>query len=331
MSYGYIGGTNLLKSIQVSEEDHFRFGMKIEMRYHYGLLKNQRISFDKDDKLVLDNIYTKLSYDGSARISGITTQIGRQNSESIQYKYNSRTGRLEGVKDLRIRHESLRKMMIEDVTKSFSSTRDLDIHGRLDTLVINIKGYEKYKLKLDYNEANQLSQRTVTLGRGSPTSQFYSYNANNQLEKVKSDGNNNWNFEHDINGNVVSIAREDAPKITLGYDEGDRVIMYGDKEFTTYDQRGFVVRRGSQRYTYNSFGRMTSASEPGRYSVKFYYDDIGRIIAKRDHRANVVQFIYTNPYANSTVSYVHYPKASRTYHLLYDENNVIIAMDTPDT
>ena len=106
--------------------------------------------------------------------------------------------------------------------------------------------------------------------------------------------------------------------------------MYGDKEFTTYDQRGFVVRRGQQRYTYNSFGRMTSASEAGRFSVKFYYDDIGRIIAKRDHRANVVQFIYTNPYANSTVSYVHYPKASRTYHLIYDENDVIIAMDTPD-
>ena len=78
VTYGYIGGTNLLKSIQVSEEDHFRFGMKIEMRYHFGLLKDQKISFDKDDKLVLDNVYTKLSYDGSARISGVTTQIGRQ-------------------------------------------------------------------------------------------------------------------------------------------------------------------------------------------------------------------------------------------------------------
>ena len=57
---------------------------------------------------------------------------------------------------------------------------------------------------------------------------------------------------------------------SVGYDEGDRVVMYGDKEFTTYDQRGFVVRRGPQRYTYNSFGRMTSASESGRFSVKFY-------------------------------------------------------------
>ena len=97
--------------------------------------------------------------------------------------------------------------------------------------------------------------------------------------------------------------------------------MYGDKEFTTYDQRGFVVRRGQQRYTYNSFGRMTSASEAGRFSVKFYYDDIGRIIAKRDHRKNVVQFLYGNPFNNKSVTQVHYPKASRTYHLIYDEDS----------
>ena len=77
VSYGYIGGTNLLKSIQVSEEDQFRFGMKIQMRYHFGLLKDSKTSFDKDDKLVLDNVYTKYSYDGSARIAGIITQIGR--------------------------------------------------------------------------------------------------------------------------------------------------------------------------------------------------------------------------------------------------------------
>ena len=62
---------------------------------------------------------------------------------------------------MRIRHESLRKTLIEDVTKSFSSTRDLDIHGRLDTLVINIKGYEKYKLKLEYNEANQVNRYKI--------------------------------------------------------------------------------------------------------------------------------------------------------------------------
>ena len=53
---------------------------------------------------------------------------------------NSRTGKLEGVKDLRIRYESLRKTIIQDVTKSFSLTRDLDSFGRLEETVIRING-----------------------------------------------------------------------------------------------------------------------------------------------------------------------------------------------
>ena len=53
-------------------------------------------------------------------------------------------------------------MVIEDVAKSFSCTRDLDVHGRLDTVIINIKGYEQYKLELDYNGANQVILILIT-------------------------------------------------------------------------------------------------------------------------------------------------------------------------
>ena len=61
------------------------------------------------------------------------------------YKYNSRTGKLEGVKDLRTRYESLRKTVIQDITKSFSLTRDLDSYGRLEEIVIRINGYEQFR------------------------------------------------------------------------------------------------------------------------------------------------------------------------------------------
>ena len=118
---------------------------------------------------------------------------------------------------MRIRHESLRKMVMEDVTKTgFSCTRDLDPHGRLETMVMNIKGYEQFRLKLDYNSANQLSRQTVTIARGSPTSQSFSYNKNNQIERVKGDGNNDWTFTHDVNGNVISVTRAEGSKIVIG-------------------------------------------------------------------------------------------------------------------
>lgn len=177
-----------------------------------------------------------------------------------------------------------------------------------------------------------MSKRTLSLSRGSAVSETYAYNKNSQLEAARGDGSDGWTYSYDVNGNVVSVQMGEgsATKIGLGYDGGDRIVMYGDLDFAGYDDRGYVVRRGGQQYTYNALGQMTSAYESGRFAVRFYYDDLGRVIAKRDHRANVVQFIYSNPAANSTVSYVHYPKAARTYHLIYDENDVLVAMDTPD-
>jgi RHS repeat-associated protein len=116
------------------------------------------------------------------------------------------------------------------------------------------------------------------------------------------------------------------------YDGGDRVAMVNSQEFVTYDSRGYVVKRGETTYKYNALGQMTSASEAARFSIQFYYDDVGRIVAKKDHRANVVQFVYANPYNNNSVTHVHYPKAARTYHMIYDdETGQLIAMDTPDS
>jgi YD repeat-containing protein len=76
---------------------------------------------------------------------------------------------------------------------------------------------------------------------------------------------------------------------------------------------------------------MTTASEPGRFTVRFYYDDLGRLIAKRDHKGNAVQFVYSNPNADwLSVTHIHYPQASRTYQLLYsdEKGRHLVALDT---
>ena len=98
-------------------------------------------------------------------------------------------------------------------------------------------------------------------------------------------------------------------------------FTFFSQEYVTYDERGFVIKRGETHYKYNAFGQMTSAFESGKFALSFFYDDLGRIIAKRDHRKNVVQFLYGNPFNNRSVTQVHYPKASRTYHLIYDEDS----------
>ena len=93
IDYKYYTDSGLLKTIRVTEDD-LLFNLKIEMRYHLGVLKEQQLTFDKDNKISLDQISMRYTYDGNARLAGIVTQIGQQDNESVLYKYKS-GGRLE--------------------------------------------------------------------------------------------------------------------------------------------------------------------------------------------------------------------------------------------
>ena len=330
IDYEYYPGSHLIKNIQVTEEDVF-FGLNTGMIYHFGLLKEVSTTFDTRKDLVMDDINIKYTYDGSARLGGITTQIGKHPPDVRMYKYNSRSGKLDGVKDLRIRYESLRKTIIQDISKSFSLTRDLDSYGRLEEIVIRINGYEQFRLKLEYKTSLDLiSAKSISLARGSPTSEAYNYTKDLSLKSVKSEVGHDWSFEYDVNGNIMSINR--GEKLTnFVLDGGDRIAMVNSQEYVAYDERGFVIKRGETNYNYNVFGQMESAYEAGRFSIRFYYDDVGRIVGKRDHRGNVVQFLYTNPYNNASVTHVHYPKAQRTYTFIYEESSGhLVAMDQMD-
>ena len=93
VEYKYYSDNGLLKTIKVSEDD-LLFNLKIEMRYHLGVLKEQQMIFDRENKISLDAIVMRYTYDGNARLAGIVTQIGQQDNESVLYKYKS-GGRLE--------------------------------------------------------------------------------------------------------------------------------------------------------------------------------------------------------------------------------------------
>ena len=331
IEYTFYPDSNLIQKVQVSEEDT-GFAVNTNMVYHYGLLKEVTTNFKPTNDLIVDKLNVKYTYDGSARIGGIITQIGKHEPHAITYKYNTRTGRLEGLKDLRMRYESLRKTVIQDLSKSFSLTRDLDSYGRLEETIIRINGYEQFRLKLEYlTDLDLISARSISLARGSPTSEAYEYSPDLSLETVKSEVGQDYHYAFDVNGNVVSV-RKAEKETNFVLDGGDRIAMVNGKDYVSYDERGYVVKRGETRYHYNVFGQMVSAYEPNRFSVTFYYDDIGRIIAKRDHRNNVVQFAYANPYNNASVTHIHYPKAAKTYHMIYEEESGhLIAMDTPES
>nr|CAD7401782.1 unnamed protein product [Timema cristinae] len=319
--YTYQDSTNLVKNIDIAEPN---FELKQEYKYHVGILKDEKLKFK--GKSGLDNAHFRYQYDGNARISGIDVEINGKELPQLGLKYNQNLGMLEGVSDLRIYRNTFNRSVMQDTSKQFFTITDYDSHGRIKSILINIKSFDVYRLELEYDKRNRIKTQKLLVGRASSMDRV-TYNADGHVMEVI--GNSNWKYVYDENGNVIGVI-EQGEKISLGYDSGDRVVQYGDVEFNSYDGRGFVVRRGEQKYRYNSRAQLTHAFERDKFQTWYFYDDRGRLVSWHDERGNVTQFLYANPSTPDLITHVHFPKTGRTFRLLYDERKTLITVETSE-
>nr|CAD7459023.1 unnamed protein product [Timema tahoe] len=319
--YTYQDTTNLVKNIDIAEPN---FELKQEYKYHVGILKDEKLKFK--GKSGLDNAHFRYQYDGNARISGIDVEINGKELPQLGLKYNQNLGMLEGVSDLRIYRNTFNRSVMQDTSKQFFTITDYDSHGRIKSILINIKSFDVYRLELEYDKRNRIKTQKLLVGRASSMDRV-TYNADGHVMEVI--GNSNWKYVYDENGNVIGVI-EQGEKISLGYDSGDRVVQYGDVEFNSYDGRGFVVRRGEQKYRYNSRSQLTHAFERDKFQTWYFYDDRGRLVSWHDERGNVTQFLYANPSTPNLITHVHFPKTGRTFRLLYDERKTLITVETSE-
>ncbi|KAF5270057.1 hypothetical protein FQA39_LY08469 [Lamprigera yunnana] len=319
--YVYHDSTNLVKNVDIVEPN---FELKHEFKYHAGILKDEKLKFL--GKSGLDNTHYRYQYDGNARLSGIDVDINGKEMPQLRLKYNQNLGMLEAISDLRIYRNTFNRSVMQDTSKQFFTIIDFDEHGRTKTILINIKSFDVYRLELDYDERNRIKTQKLTVGRSSFLDKI-TYNADGHVLEVL--GTSNWKYVFDENGNVIGVIKE-KEKISLGYDSGDRVVQYGDVEFNSYDSRGFVVRRGEQKYRYNSHGQLIHAFERDKFQTWYHYDDRGRLIAWNDDKGNVTQYFYANPSASDLITHLHFPKSGRTFRFLYDQRDVIITVETSE-
>jgi RHS repeat-associated protein len=319
--YTYQDSTGLVRSVDVNEPG---FELKQEFKHHAGILKEEKLKFG--GKTGLDNAHFKYQYDGNARISGIEVDINGKELPPFKLKFNQNLGMLEGVSDLRVYRNTFNRSVMQDTSKQFFTITDWDSHGRLKSLLINIKFVDVYRLELEYDKRSRISSQKMTVSRKNMADKF-TYNSDGHILEVIGDGN--WKYVYDENGNIIGVI-ERGEKITLGYDSGDRVVQYGDVEFCSYDGRGFVVRRGEQKYRYSSRAHLEHAFEKEKFQTWYHYDERGRLISWRDDQGNTTQYFYANPSTPDLVTHVHYPKLSKTNRLMYDERQVLIGIETSD-
>lgn len=327
--YTYQEITSLVRSIDINEPN---FEMRIEYKYHAGIVKDEKIKFGS--KSGMDNAHYRYQYDGNARISGIEVDINGKQLPQLRLKYNQNLGVLEGVSDLRIYRNLFNRSVMQDSSKNFFTITDYDEHGRVKTVLTNIRSFDVFRMELEYDNRNRIKMRRLTIGKESMEKKEWSrmekitYNADGHVLEV-ADTENNWQYAYDENGNVIGVT-EHNEKIVLGYDSGDRVVQYGDVEFNSYDGRGFVVIRGEHKYRYNSRGQLIHASEHKKFQIWYFYDDRGRLVSMNDDRENITQFFYANPKTPDLITHVHFPKSSKTFRFLYDSRDFLIAVETSE-
>jgi len=185
-----------------------------------------------------------------------------------------------------------------------------------------------FRLELEYDKRNRIKTQQFLIGRTSSMDRI-TYNADGHVMEAVGSGANNWKFVYDENGNVIG-AIDQGHKQSLGYDLGDRVVQVGDVELINYDSRGFVIRRGEQKYRYNPRGQLTHAFEREKFSAWYAYDDRGRMVSWRDAQDNITQLLYAYPHTPELVSHVHFPQTGRTFRLLYDDRKFLIAVETSE-
>uniref|UniRef100_A0A0A9WFT1 Teneurin-2 n=1 Tax=Lygus hesperus TaxID=30085 RepID=A0A0A9WFT1_LYGHE len=181
-------------------------------------------------------------------------------------------------------------------------------------------------MELEYDVRSRISSMKIHTSR-TTTTEHITYSADGHVLEVL--GENEWKFVYDENGNIISIM-DKGRKLTLGYDSGDRVVQVADVELNGYDARGFVVRRGETKLRYNELGQLSSATENERFTAWYRYDDRGRLIAIHNAQGVTYQLLYADPMRPDLVTHLHFPSNGRTFRYLYDEKNVLVAMETTE-
>ncbi|XP_049888088.1 teneurin-m isoform X2 [Pectinophora gossypiella] len=320
--YVYHENSHLVKNVEITDLD---YELKQDFKYHAGILKDSKMKFNS--KSGLNNGHFKYQYDGNARLSTIDVNINSKEMPQLRLKYNQNLGSLEAVSDLRIYRNTFNRSVMQDTSKQYFTITDYDDHGRIKTVLMNIKSFDVFRLELEYDVRNRIKTKKMMIGDTSSNERI-SYNYDGHLMEVVG-SEDDWKYVYDENGNVIGVI-ERGEKRYLGYDIGDRVVQYGDIEFSSYDGRGFVIRRGEQKYRYNSRGQFVHAFEREKFQMWYYYDDRNRLVAWKDDKNNVTQFFYANPQTPNLITHMHYPKAEKTVRFLYDQRDFLTCIETED-
>ncbi|XP_043193937.1 teneurin-m-like isoform X3 [Amphibalanus amphitrite] len=310
------GGALLAVSVQDADLDSVT-----EFRLHAGLRKKEDNRFQRGDDM--HNTKFKYQYDGNARLRKISTVVGDTELSPVVLRYSSTQGQLEQVDDLKMYYSHPNRSVIHDGDKSFSRVIMLSGFNAPQLAVLNLHGYDVFRLETEYDGAGRIRRQTTTIG-SNESHMSVNYTADGRVAAVA--GDETWMYDYDVGGNVRSITARGAA-VERRYDEADRLTRLGD-DAVEYDENGFLTSAGGRRLTYDAAGRLTHVVDAAGRQVGYLYDWQGRLAARRSSDGQLVQYLYADPGHPGRLSHAHRPLQGRTDAYLYCHRGQLVAIQT---
>ncbi|XP_011500847.1 PREDICTED: teneurin-a isoform X2 [Ceratosolen solmsi marchali] len=294
---------------------------KWDYQYSAGLLVEERIDFGA--KTGLSNAKFTFDYDSNFRLVSVQGRIGGLTLPSHVMSYSPKTGSLEQIGQFKVSRRYLNETSVHDDTAIFSRTTDLRF---LEThITVTIRGLEVFKMEFTHDSRGRINQtRTYTRNVGVNTYtnvKNYTWDSDGQLTGVEAQ--EPWGFRYDVNGNMLSLTYR-GNTIPMEYNSMDRIIKFGEGLYK-YDNRGLVIQNArEERFNYNAKGLLVRATKRGRFDVRYYYDHLDRLAARKDNYGNVTQFFYNNQKRPYEVSQIYSPRDGKLMSLVYDDRGHLI-------
>ncbi len=177
------------------------------------------------------------------------------------------------------------------ITKISDGTGTLDVEydalGRPAGRTLTVGGSQRFWQRLTLDSAARGERREERVGGGALDTLTYEYDALGQLKKVRRGTDVLEDYGYDDAGNRTSANGKAA-----AYDDQDRLTAFDGTQYR-YDADGFLVRRGTDTFTWSRSGELLSATVGGA-SVTYAYDAFGRRTARTDANGTT-RYLYANP------------------------------------
>lgn len=156
-----------------------------------------------------------------------------------------------------------------------------------------VSGGDVYRTQFTRDTLGRITQKVETI-QGGTTTFDYDYDLRSRLTEVRQNGVVTATYTYDENGNRLSgPGLSSAPT----YDAQDRLTQYGTNTYT-YNNHGDLTTKTdastntSTTYTYDEFGNLTRVVLPSGTTIEYVIDGLNRRIGKRINGTLVKRWLY---------------------------------------